>query len=109
MNTTFYNCRYLRTDFTSLGIRYDYVTNMYNAFTYTYNLLGSAICGPNVTNIYWANCGNSVNNLALTYSSCGNLRNVACGPNVDTMYSAYSSCRNLTCSPVCGPNVNNMF
>ena len=31
-----------------------------------------------------------------------------CGPNVTNMYYTYYNCHNLTGSPVCGPNVTNM-
>ena len=56
-----------------------------------YNLTGSPVYGPNVTN------------MAYTYLNCRNLTgSPVCGPNVTNMFRTYSNCYNLTGYPVYG-------
>ena len=79
--------------------------------------LTTAVCGPNVkqmysvysgcTNLTTAVCGPNVTNMYSTYNGCTNLTTAVCGPNVTEMYSTYYDCTNLT-TAVCGDNVRAM-
>ena len=55
---------------------------MSNAYTMCSNLT-TAVCGPNVVDMYSA------------YSQCGRLTTAVCGPKVNNMSSAYSSCSKI--------------
>ena len=86
-------------------------------FSNCYNLTGSPVCGPKVTDMSYVYyncfnitgspvCGNNVTDMYCTYENCKNLTgSPVCGDNVSSMCSTYHNCRNLTGSPVCGNNV----
>ena len=123
------NVRNLASAFLSSGITqlltndedYLYLENMDHAFTNCHNMVGKAICGPNVQNMCqtylgcWnliesPKCGDKVNNMYETYSACTNITGDAvCGNNVVNMAYTYRDCIKLNGSPACGPNVQNML
>ena len=81
----------LTTNISSFNI--NNAVNMYRAFYNCYNLIGSPVCGANVTNMREA------------YANCKNLTGAAaCGTKVSDFGYAYWNCTNLT-SAYIGPGV----
>lgn len=113
MNRTYYGCSNLKTaacekSVQRLGNTYrechnllspiveSYVTYMDNTYRNCYNMIGSAVCGPLVTDM--ENC----------YAGCNNLTKAVCGSSVSTFRNAYNGCSNITGSIKLSPTVGYM-